>query len=144
MKSSSVRLGVILFIIGLIIFSNIEIWGADWKLFRNTEETIEFYDTQSVSFSSENILKVHVKFEFTDKGLFDMVKKFGKSFEHLNHQISIEEINCADKTFRLLSVAYYSRRGRVLLATINKPEKTSWRSLRINSHTEALSKELCK
>jgi hypothetical protein len=33
MKSLSVRWGIILFTIGLIIFNNVEVWGADWNFY---------------------------------------------------------------------------------------------------------------
>jgi dipeptidyl aminopeptidase/acylaminoacyl peptidase len=44
---SSVRLGVIFFVVGLIIFGIIEAWGADWKYYLPTDRGYLFYPNVS-------------------------------------------------------------------------------------------------
>jgi hypothetical protein len=50
MKSLLVRLVVVL--IGLAIFGNAEVWGADWKLYFVDENFLANYDAQSINHQS--------------------------------------------------------------------------------------------
>ena len=61
MKSLSVKLGVVLVFIGLTIFGYAEVWGADWKLFAETDSYECFYDAEDTVPSSNNIVDVWTK-----------------------------------------------------------------------------------
>ncbi len=81
MKSLCVKLGVIL--IGLTIFSNAEVWGADWKFLKvwgipeewekNYPDLKDLagaflcYDASSIVYPSRNIVKVWVRIFLADK-----------------------------------------------------------------------------
>ena len=101
MKSLLGKLGVIL--IGLAIFGYAEVWGIDWKFFFSSEKCLFFYDAQSITRPSKNIVRVWIRMDYTKKGVIDMVGKFGKKYENLSYAIHLEEINCAEKKFRVLS-----------------------------------------
>jgi hypothetical protein len=77
MKSLSVKLGVVLFVIELVIFGNIEVWGADWKYwYEEITETFDdyanlmgkckfkrmnYYDRESIARPERHIVKVWTK-----------------------------------------------------------------------------------
>jgi hypothetical protein len=66
MKSLLGKLGVVL--IGLAIFGYAEVWGADWKLLGTNEQISTYYDAQSITHPSENIVRVWTRMDFTEKG----------------------------------------------------------------------------
>jgi hypothetical protein len=94
MKSLSAKLGVILVV--LIIFGYAEAWGANWKLLHLDDEMIKYYDAEGITRPSKNIVRVWVRFEYKDKGVNDMVQKFGKDYENLKYEIGLEEVDCVD------------------------------------------------
>ena len=77
MKSLSVKLGVIL--IGLAIFGCAEVWGADWKLYSSNELYLGYYDAQSITCPSKNIVRVWVKWDCTEKGVIEGGGSLGKN-----------------------------------------------------------------
>ncbi len=92
MKTLSVKLGVILFIIGVTIFGTVEAWGADWKLFDKSTTGTWYYDAGGLTRLSQDIVRVWTIREFTDKGASEMVKKFGKQYKNIDHSKGFEEI----------------------------------------------------
>ena len=67
MKSFSVKLGVIL--IGLIIFTNTKVWGADWVFVGDYYDNNLhlYYDAQSISRPSKNIFQISVKYKVSEQ-----------------------------------------------------------------------------
>jgi len=81
MKSLSVKLGVVL--IGLLIFGNAEVWGADWKYFASgTDGTLWWYDTQGVTYHPTMIIHIWVKRLKADE-IMHLVKN-GQNWRCLN------------------------------------------------------------
>lgn len=60
MKSLSVKLGVILFVIGLI-FGYAEAWDTDWKFYGNDGENAFYYDEESITSTTKHIVRVWVR-----------------------------------------------------------------------------------
>ena len=56
MKSLLGKLGVIL--IGLAIFGNAEVWGADWKFYDSNEMFLGYYDAQGIIRPPKTIVRV--------------------------------------------------------------------------------------
>jgi len=120
MKTLSVKLGVIL--VGLVIFGYVEVWGADWKFYDTSADRsiIYYYDEDSLKNISENIVRVHTKMVLSPKSRDSVIqkrKKGGlstKGYEYLEYIILLNEINCANKLFQIISVTEYSKNGEVL------------------------------
>jgi len=112
MKSLLGKLGVILF--GLAIFTYAEVWGADWKYFGSAKDGLYFYDPQSITRPSENIVRVWTKTSYNEMGVKEWVKEHGTSLEKLDNLVVLIEINCADKTLRFLQSACYSKNNEVI------------------------------
>jgi hypothetical protein len=139
MKSLSGKLGVIL--IGLAIFGYAEVWGADWKLYGTDANVLTYYDAESITRPSENIVRVWVRWDYTEKGVSDWVRTFGKEYENLSHTISLWEINCSEKKNRGLSLVDYDHKGDVI-PSIHSPGE--WKFIFPDSIGESLYKKVCK
>jgi hypothetical protein len=141
MKLLPVKLGFIPVVIGLIIFGNVEAWGADWKPYSWSETGIYYYDTESIIRPSKNIVRLKSKDIFTNKGIKEAVDGFGKSYANLNYTIDLIEINCEDKMYCFLSSTAYSKEGGILDSITLKGE---WHFIAPESIIDALSNAVCK
>ena len=139
MKSLLGKLGVIL--IGLAIVGCAEAWGADWKLFGDHDNYLIYYNIQNITRPSKNIVRVWIRWDYTKKGVMDMVGKFGKKYENLDYLKYLCEINCVEKMIRYLSANYYDNKGKVILSLSYSPEQYS---IVPESIAESLYKEVCK
>jgi len=141
MKSLFVKLGVIL--IGLAIFGNAEVWGADWKLYGSNDYALAYYDTQSITRSSIliNIVKVWTRWDWTEKGVLAWEEGSGKKYENFNQSRILYEINCLEKKFRRLSETLYNNKME-LIDSISSPSKSDF--IVPESIIEGLYKEVCK
>jgi hypothetical protein len=140
MKSLSVKLGVVL--IGLALFTYAEVWGAEWKLYDSNEDFLCYYDIESITHPSKNIVRVWVKWDFSEKGVMYYMGKFGIKYMSLSHSINLPEINCLEKTIRSLSLTYYDNEGEVIYSFSSPSSK--WDFIPPETIGEILYKEVCK
>ena len=166
MKSLSVKLGVIL-IIGFAIFTNTEVWGADWKFFQVTKSTeqvgglpvygnIHFYDATSVVYPSKNILQVPTVQVWTKTFRFGRDQTFppeakDRLYETLNslklpYTTNLMEINCSEKRFRSLKVFIFLGGEGVEEEVSRDIFPSAYESNQIvpKGEVDTLSKMLCK
>jgi len=139
MKSLLVKLGVIL--IGLTIFGCVEVWGAEWKLYFVHESFLAYYDVQSITRPSKNIVRVQTRSNITDQGVLYLMRERGNEYENLTHFIILSEINCIEKTVRSLSITYYDNKGGVIYSSSSPGQ---FDSIVPGTNVEILSKEVCK
>ncbi len=139
MKSVLGKVGVVL--IGFVIFGYGETWGADWRLYGRDDKRIRYYDADRVIRLTKNSAKVWIKFEYTDEGVIEMVKSYGKKYENLSQQIAVEEINCSEKAWRNLSLTHYSKRGKVIFSCSHEGQ---WNFIGPGSAGESLYEAVCK
>ena len=135
-------------LIGLAIFGYAEVRGAGWREFGRNDEEIRYYYAQDkklssywLNESSEKIVRVWMKVEYTDKGLTERVQKLGKNYENLKYTMIEEEINCTDKKWRNSSSHDYSKEGKVIYSS---SRASAWKPIESGSMTETLRKALCK
>ena len=143
MRSLSVKLGVIL-VTAVIIFGYGEVWGADWKLFAETDLYECFYDAEDTTPSTKNIVDVWAKLEYTEKGITGIVKEFGKHYADLSYSLELLEINCTEKKERILSITEYSAEGKILYANSVQGRPPTWKIIPRESVDESLYKTVCK
>jgi hypothetical protein len=147
MKSSLGKLGVIL--VGLAIFSYVEVWGADWKyLGRGGDGIFYWYDAQGVTYQPNRIIQVWVKKVKADE-IMDMVKSGAKitvsELEQMtlerNYERSLIEIDCVEKTFNYLQKLNYDSKG---VLKSGESKHGAKKSIRKNSNAERLYQAVCK
>lgn len=144
MKSLLVKLGVTLAVIGLAILVYAESWGADWRFFSSTDSHECFYYADNMTHPSKNIVRVWIKLEYTEKGVMEMVKEFGKHYEPLSYSLQLWEIDCVTKKQNILSIKEYSGEGNMLNTKPQKGGFSNWKSISKGSVGESLSKAVCK
>ena len=138
MKSLSITFWVIL--IGLVIFGYAEVWGEDWVRYGKRKIASYYYNQQSVTRQSEDIVKVWNKIVFTKKGVEKIVERLGKSYENAGYDISLKEINCTDKTQRSISSNIYSRKGELLSTP---PYNIEWEPITQGTLSDILLQKVC-
>ncbi len=109
MKSLSVKVGLVLFI-GMIIFGCAG-RGAQWKFLGSTDLYEAYYYVSKSHLLYKSTVGVSVKLEYTEKGVAEYVREFGKSYENLSYSLQLWEINCPAREHRMLSVNQYSVEG---------------------------------
>ena len=144
MKSISVRFGVISVVIGLAIFGCAEAWAEDWRLYAKTDLYESFYDGEDMIRSSQDIMKVWTKLEYTQRGVIEMLIRFGKHYENLSYSLELRETNCTEKRQRLLSITAYSAEGNILYTDQAGNRPPPWKTVSRGSVEEALYNALCK
>ena len=144
MESSLVKLEMTLIIIGFVIFPHTEVRAKDWRLYAKTDSYECFYDAEDMSRSSQDIVEVWTKLEYTQKGVIEMLIRFGKHYENLSYSLELREINCAEKKDRLLSITAYSEEGNILYADQAGSRPPPWKIIFRGSVEEDLYSALCK
>jgi hypothetical protein len=138
------KFGIPLVMIGLAILSHAEAWAMDWKLYAKTDLYECFYDAEDMIRSSQDIAEVWTKLVYTERGVVEMVKEFGKHYENLSYSLELWEINCAEKKHRLLSTTAYSVEGNILYTNQAGSHSPPWKIISRESVEESLYKALCK
>ena len=144
MESSSLKLEIILLFVGLAILGCEGAWAEGWRLYAKTDLYECFYDAEDMIRSSQDTVKVWTKLEYTQKGVIEMLIKFGKHYENLSYSLELWEINCAEKKDRLLSITAYTAEGNILYTDQAGSRPPPWKVISRESVEESLYKALCK
>ena len=137
-RGSRVIVTVCLFI---VFFYSFEGWAVDWKLIGTSWETDYFYDPQGVSRLSQEIVQVWMKKIYGEKKVKEFIKGIGPEFKELSYDLSLIEVNCSEKKFRLLAFSYYNQDGS-LISSITS-DSSSWNFIAPDSILEALFDIVC-
>jgi len=138
----SATLGVILS--GVIVFGYAEVWGADWKSCGITDLYFCFYDAQSLTRPSKNIVRVWVKWVYTEKGRLDAQGTLAKDgyLKSVDYSEILHELDCSERKYRVLSLNYYNFSGESIVEFARS--SSTWDFINPGSILENLYKEVCK
>jgi hypothetical protein len=140
MKSLSMKSGIIVGIIGLVLMGSTEGWGVDWKYYGTNEDGSYFYDTESMNRLSKNLIEVWVQSAYTEKSIAHWVREGGKDFQDLDFTLISLELNCVERSARYLRIVFYSKNGKVFYPIDND----EWHFIAPDSMIESLHKEVCE
>jgi len=144
MESSLAKLEMTLMIIGFVILSHTEARAKDWRLYVKTDSCQCFYDAEDMIRSSQDIVEVWTRSEYTETGVTEMIRRFGKHYTNLNYLLELWDINCAEKKGRLLSIAAHAAEGNILYTDQAGSRLPPWKIIPRESVEESLYKALCK
>ena len=113
MKSLWVTLGLAL-AAGMVAFGCAGGRGAQWKFLGSTDLYKGYYYVSKSHLLYKSTVQVSVKLEYTEKGVAEHVKEFGKHYENLSYSLQLWEINCPAREHRILSINQYSAEGRMI------------------------------
>ena len=116
--------------------------GEDWRYYDESNYRINYYDAESITRTSEGIVRVREKLVFTEKGVIDAAEKLGGKYKTLSYVTMLNEVHCTDGRISLLSSAFYSKDGKVLSSF--DYQATDWSFIVPESRGEALYEILCK
>src|SRR3972149_8076565 len=115
MKELTLSLLSLLLAISILFgYSVAVVWGADWKQVRSTNSATLYYDTEEITHPTKDIVKVLTKWAYTEKGIKNAKEIFGENYKNLSYSTKSYEINCKDKTSRILSITDYNKDGTVI------------------------------
>jgi hypothetical protein len=140
MNFLSSKSGVLLGIIGLVLFGYTEGWGVDWKYYGTNEDGSYFYDTESITRPSKNLVEVWVQSAYSQKSISHWVREGGIGFQDLDFTLISLELNCVERSARYLRIVFYSKNGEVF----HPMDNDEWHFIAPDSMIESLSKEVCK
>jgi len=140
MRSLSVEWRVILGIIGMVIFGCAEAWGFDWKYYGTNEEGSYFYEIESMTRPSQNIVRVCVQSIYTEEGISQWVRGGGKEFQNLEFSLILSEFNCVERSVHHLRILFYSKNQEVFHPLKND----EWQLFVPDSMSGTLFQEICK
>lgn len=136
----SVKLIAFVIIAGLAIFGYSEARGFDWKYYGTNEEGTYFYETETMTRLSQNIVRVCIQSIYTEKGISHWVKGGGKEFQELDFSLILFEFNCVEKSIRHLRIVFYSKNGEMFRPIKNE----EWHFFAPDSMSGTLFNEVCK
>jgi len=140
MKSLLSKSGVILGIIWLVVIGYTEGWAVDWKYYGTNDDGSYFYDTESITRPSKNLVEVWVQSAYSQKSISRWVREGGKGFQDLDFTLISLELNCVERSARYLRIVFYSKNGKVFYPMDND----EWHFIAPDSMIESLTKEVCK
>ncbi len=84
---------------------------AKWKFLASSDLYEGYYYVSKSHLLYKSTVQVSVKLEYTEKGMAEYVKEFGKHYENLSYSLQLWEINCPAREYRILSMNQYSAEG---------------------------------
>lgn len=136
------KLSRLLIIIGIGLFlSNAKAEGADWRLwYKNTDGLLFYYDTESISPASKDVINVTGKVEGTEIAVLNpKTKKIDQRSKAENIPCEFQ-FNCSRRTYRMVSsrVAYEGETHE-----LNSPD-AKWIAITPDSFFEPFYEKVCQ
>jgi hypothetical protein len=127
-------------LLGLLIFWSGEVRGGSlWKYYGTNEDGSYYYDAETMTRPSKEMVRVWVQSAYTDQGISHWVRRGGEEFQNLGYTLVLTELNCVDRAVRSLQIVFYSKDAEVL-TPINAKE---WELFAPDSMSEALYVAVC-
>jgi hypothetical protein len=134
---------LIVFIVGinLSLFSH-NVFGENLIIYATEKNGDEFYYNKDSVKRISGKVKVWVTIKYGDEGRNDFRKAVPSlNLENLSYTNDLYEINCMEKTLRLLNSICYDINGKVLY---HMPKPTDWIYFPLGSIDEELKSRVCK
>ncbi len=110
MKSLLVNL-IIIFIVGMVVFGCAGMREEKWKFLGSTDLYEGFYYVSKSHLLYKGTVRVWIRLEYTEKGVAEYVREFGKDYENLSYSVQLWEIDCPARKEIILSTSQYSVEG---------------------------------
>ncbi len=125
---------------GLLILYSQEAWGGSpWKYYGTNEDGSYYYDAETMTRPSKDMVRVWVQSAYTDQGISHWVRGGGEEFQNLGYTLVLIELNCVDRSVRSLQIVFYSKNAEVL----NPINAKEWEFFAPGSMSEVLYEALC-
>ncbi|MBZ0158220.1 MAG: hypothetical protein K8I29_18645 [Alphaproteobacteria bacterium] len=126
----------------------VQLSGAEWKSFSESNAHYWYYDLRSIEQPGKSITKVWCKSVAKNRASIEekirLLKKFGGStwgYENYLYTLNLFEIDCPKKKHRLVMVKDYDRSENILESAVS--QDMSWDSIPPGSIIESLYGIVC-
>ena len=123
--------------------------SSEWvEFWRFDDGLIISYDNNRVVHMTENIVTVWTKWDYSDESRDEYIqnrKKVGQStkgYDKLSHTLNLEEINCNEGRYRVLSKTHHDTDGNLLGSRLF--DKPDWNDIFPDTMMDALREKVCK
>jgi hypothetical protein len=87
-----------------------------WKFLCESDSGKSFYDAENITYISKSTSGARVRTYLSEKYIREKLPKFCKAVQDVRSLEYLAEMNCADKTVRVLWGDFYSKDGRKLIS----------------------------
>jgi hypothetical protein len=131
--------------LGFYLLGHGEVWGTDWKFLEKDDEGSWFYNSETIECLSNNMIRVRTKKIYDEKGVSKAVEKYGKDYMNLDHVLSVWEIDCLQRKFKLLSAIFHSKDNSIIQDYDDEKVKYfTLEDIPPDSYIELVRQKICK
>jgi hypothetical protein len=117
---------------------------GSWNFLQNDEDEIWFYYNE-IECPAPDLKIVRTKIIYNKTGVLRHVKKYGKEYKDLEQAISVWEIDCSQRKFRLLNVVFYAKDRSIIECYNDEREKHfTLEDIPAGSFLESVSEKICR
>ena len=135
--------------LGLLFLFIHQAWATEWVLCASSSSGARlYYDKSSIRKINKNVIRVSNKFEYKSKNEKKMafaslkqINKAPKNPDMMSHDLSVNEIDCANNKHRIVSAVFYDVKGKTIYSS-SKPAK-KWNRIVPASFMAELQTALC-
>jgi hypothetical protein len=125
--------------------------GEEWVYYASDSQGSDFfYDRESISFPSTNIIRVRKKRVFTEEARKQIMVDRAEAqlptegFDELSYSLILEETNCKTRKSNIRVISYCGKTGNIISRVTVPGIVGSWETLRPGSIGDMLRKAVCK
>ena len=134
-----------LFFSGFFLLDCPEVWRASWQFLEKDDEGIWLYDRENVQPHPNNLIRVRTKKIYGQKGVLNAVEKYGEAYRNLDHVLSVWEIDCPQRKFKLISARFYSKDNTIIQAYDDEKRRYfTPEDIPVDSYLELLYNQVCR
>jgi hypothetical protein len=146
MKVKKVQ-GIVCLVV-FLLFAN-QAWAAEWVLCASPSSGARlYYDKSSIKKMDKDIIRVSNKFVYNSKSekknAFSTLKEINKAPKNpdiMSYDLSVNEIDCANKKHRLISVIFYDIKGKAIYSSSEFSKE--WNKIISESFMDKLENTVC-
>ena len=109
---------------------------------RDVLDGMSSYDKKSVRKTAEGNIRVLVRTVYTGENRKYISDFFGGKYENLSYVVNLEEVNCSERQYQIVSTALYDADDRHLYTKTH--EKDNWEKVPPGSDVAELMSAVCK
>jgi len=109
---------------------------------RDVLDGLSFYDKKNVQKTAEGNIRVRVKTVYSGENRKYISDFFGGKYENFSYVVNLEEVNCPERQYQIVSTALYDTDDRHLYTKTH--EKDNWEKIPPGSDVAELMSAICK
>jgi hypothetical protein len=96
---------------------------ADWKFLERDDEGVWLFHSERERHGS-SLYRVKTRKCYTPGAVLQATERYGKAYENLDHVLSVWEIDCPGRKFRLLSATFFAKDASIIQSYDDQKENS--------------------